>query len=451
MSRADGPWNVPTISLSQRLFKVAPGVACPEAKTAEADVPAELLKYTILDETNVYYSADDLAALSSSVDCKTPGELVAYRPQRIALHQALIYTLSHIQLLSDESDLAPKTLEILDRMKPDIEKLTEAFEVKRNEARATAAQPLSHITLLEIDTALQLEINAAMEEAAETAGRTLCDDDTSTITAMAIPAPTERMTYMVAGGIASGKGSSVYQLLMSASKKGIDPSDIAMINGDALKPILLEPGSVAPLLYSQLCTDEATHVKTLLFKRLEQMASEGKAPHSLIDQTGLKQAQVNYALLNEGQLEGIIVSTNVLDAVERSFERGRALGDSGRYENTRLILRNHREKTAAIPEVLASLPGTAAHFTIVDNNVARGEDPTPIAIINILTGSITVLDTDKLQAFIRKVNINTDASGPDEVYEPTTTSTSIEEYLQPLLNRGYTLTSDSVSRYHAGV
>ncbi len=453
-------WSIPTVSLSQAFF-------APTADSLPSAIPVKNLRYTIIDRNNVYYSAKELAELARATGSKSPASLVAYRPDRIALHQALIFTISHIQLSADGSDLASKMKVVYEHMQADLKALIPAFDQERNDLMTKAASGdttcieaeleaiegklnpdakmgafISDYTLkraaitLAVDAYMQRKINAAMQTLAEQIGHVLCaGSGHPDMVAVAIPAPAERTTLMVAGGIASGKGRSVFKLLVDVrDTKGIEPKNIVMVNGDALKPILLKPGSVDPGLYSQLCTDEATHVKALLFNRLGKMAEAGVAPHALIDQTGLKREQLAYALTGGGSIEATFVSTDVRTAVERSYLRGIADGERGRYENTGLILLNHKAKAAALPNALVSLVGENARVVVVDNNVVKGEDPTPIMEFDARANKITVLNEDKFMAFISKVAINTKATRPAEVMDPDQPVPLIAEYLQPIID-----------------
>ena len=102
---------------------------------------------------------------------------------------------------------------------------------------------------------------------------------------------------MVNGGPASGKGTSVANIMASAADVGIDWKNVAKINTDSYKPLLLEPGSVKPELYSQLAQEEAATVDQLIQKRLIIRAENKQAPHTYIDQVFPGTDKFRYGLI----------------------------------------------------------------------------------------------------------------------------------------------------------
>jgi hypothetical protein len=270
-------------------------------------------------------------------------------------------------------------------------------------------------------------------------------EENKRLTPLSIPEPTDRLTLMVAGGQASGKGSSVARIKLSAKQAGVEWDNIVKINTDSYKSLLLEPGTVRPELYSQLAQEEASIIHQKIQGRLSQMAEEGKAPHVFVDQVFAGKDKIDFGLLNGGKVRGIIVSTEVSDAIERSYSRGVEDGERGRYENTQGILRCHKLMTAQLPGVLAQYNNRDVSFLLVDNNVPKGQQAQDVMSIDLLTGEIKIFSSEMLERFIKKEKININAKSQDTLYINDGKDHSPREYLQPLLLDGKCTLINSIS------
>ncbi len=241
------------------------------------------------------------------------------------------------------------------------------------------------------------------------------------------------VVMFVGGGQASGKGSSIGNLMNNAKNAGMDPQNLVYLNNDSYKS-LLKPDGGDPKLFSQLTHDEARIIRDKAF----EMAKNSNM-HLLMDQVSQSKSATNYALRKNGMVKGAIVSTKVETAIQRSYQR--AL-DTGRFEDTSGLLECHQ----AVPEkalaYVSDYKGEKVQVDFVDNNVEAGEAPVLFMSVNCKDSAITIHDEDLLREFIKKQLINTNAKTPSEIYpsEPVLTEQldeAVENYLDALHNNGY--------------
>ncbi|AHE66866.1 zeta toxin family protein [Legionella oakridgensis] len=470
-------WEVSTVSILSSLKK---------QPTVDGVLVGDL-KYTVLDGEHVsYHDAEELAELHQINPRLPPKEFVAFRPERLAWHETIVAVSTQIKV-ENEQDMYKKCMQVygsvldelesldLDQKRETIKRYTtqmvndylrgidissrpEGARIAKickqiEESGATFGTYKEHYTAKDAMITYLTDVfytEAANKKIGELVQRTISESDT--LTPLDIPAPTERLTLMVAGGQASGKGSSVTRIKRSVEEAGVEWDNVVKINTDSYKSLLLEPGTVRPELYSQLAQEEASIIHQKIQGRLMQMAQQGKAPHVFIDQVFLGKDKIEFGLLNGGKVRGIIVSTDVTDAIERSYARGLEEGTKGRYEHTQGILRCHKLMCQQIPETLAKFVGQEVSFLLVDNNVPRGEQAKDVMAINLRSGEIEIFSKVNLERFMAKAQININARSKDELYLEAAEDPSHISYLQPLLDERCTigtiqLTSASPNSY----
>ena len=141
---------------------------------------------------------------------------------------------------------------------------------------------------------------------------------------------------------------------------------------------------------------------------------------------------------NGGQVIGLIVSTDVESAISRAAIRGM---ETGRFEAKMNILGNHKAVADELMTALTALRGKPAQFTLVDNNVAYGQNPIQVMTVDTASGSITVFSPPHLADFAKKSNINPRATNHEELYTGTKTCAA---YLEELSTKiGYTIVEDA--------
>lgn len=451
-------WKTATVRIIDALKpKDAATIVLSSGKAADVSE----LKYTVLDNQKVgYRDAQELAELHLLTK-ELPKNLVAFRPERLALHEIISAVTTKIRCKDDTKldndevlqkivnsishDIKPQLSDAearLDAMREKISAETAAIVKKMiaNEPIPPEERPdyfadiqkyydafsKSDVKIGEQKPGYNLEAAVVAKVtdvvytkiATKEIGKIVNDHidhliKDNVFEPLQIPAANERQTFMVCGGPASGKGSSVYALERSAEKSGIKWEDVAKINTDAYKPLLLQADTVVPELYSQLAQEEASLVNAKTQEKLKQLAEAGKAPHVLFDQVFVGPDQLKIAKINQGETKVMVVSTEVIDAVERSYSRGT---QTGRFENTTGILNCHKNMTKQLPDRVAELHKENVSMRIVDNNVERGKAPITIADIDCYNGHIQIYDDEKMDRFIAKTTINPNAISKDEVY-----------------------------------
>ena len=404
-----------------------------------------IAEFTLLNPDNSYYSPEKLLALKRAFPTESFAALTAYHPARLLLHVCIIQTVIRVQY-DTESAFHQYANSLYQCAMLEAQQQIQDFLSERNVLLAAVSIPPAVEKILnEIPDGFKREsptlareyaVDRHLQKVITNCLFILVNDIISryeiegNLKCVRPCAESEvRKTFLVAGGIASGKGSAAWKIKESAESVGIHYADLIKINGDALKPLLLTPGSVPAVFYSQFCVDEATHIKLKIFAALATLLEENKQYHTFVDETGLKETASDYAMKKKGSLYVNIVSTDAEKAVERSFSRGKKEGENGRYEDTHNILSNHRSIAAALPLALSRLPAEAnACIEMWDNNAESPTEMIIIASIDVRGNHIDVFDPELLKRFIRKTSINPDAKSPETLYDDDLTPPNIQQY-----------------------
>ena len=457
--------QVSTVSILTALNK-----STPAAEVAK-------LQYSVLNTEHVYHDAQVLSEIHL-LEGGAPKTSVAFRPERLALHEVIVAVSTGIKL-DDEEEMREAVTDIYGEVMVqlsgiDFDSMREAQKaeitgiydaINSNTLASSQFKDSKHVAKVqELITKAGGKAfgqfkegfsakDAIVERATDLAFTDMVNiTNQKTVTSViaekvatskyrqiAIPVQSERLTLFVAGGQASGKGSSVARMQESVSKSGKDWQDFAKVNTDSFKSLILEPGTVLPHLYSQLAQEEASLIHGKVNDRITLLAEYGCAPHVFVDQVFVGQDKIEQGLMGGGKVRGIIVSTDVSTALSRSFDRGEQDGAKGRYENTEGILACHRNMTAQVPSKLALFVGSDVKVDIVDNNVAFGEQADNVAAIDLHSRSVQVFDEAKLSRFAEKIYINKEADTFEEIYEPHDETPTAAVYLSQLTSAGCSL------------
>ncbi len=462
-------WNTSTVNILSRMKQNPP---------TPTGISISDLKYTILESEYVYRNAEELAELHSCDPSKLVNSYVAFKPARLALHEAIVAVVTTVQVEAEAemqtivARVHQSVLDTLDTLGLDMER----NDIKEKVTRSVDAYllnpdtPQSIENKLIVDRCIQVrsrtdgyvfgqykagytERDAMIALATDSLFSTIATErikavvtakikEDPAIQRITIPEQSKRTTLLVTGGISSGKGSSVSTMKFSAEREGVSWRNIAKINGDSLKPLLLEPntGKVKPELYSQLAQEEASLLTKIKIKgALRDMIRNEKAPHMFFDQTRIED-DAKWGIEHGGQVIGLIVSTDIERAIPWASARGI---ETGRYEATQNIINNHKAVAEELMTVFVPLAGQLAQFTLVDNNVPRGTNPIVVMTVDTTHRSIVVLDEAKLGEFTKKCNINPGAINAEQLY---TRSKTKESYLTDLIAKtGYTVDVPSIA------
>jgi len=458
-------WNISTISILSRLKVDHP---------APTHVNVSDLKYTILDNDHVFRNAQELAELWSCDTSKLPNSYVAFRPARLALHESIVGVVTTVQVEDEDemravvervhkavlNDPAFLALEGMRKeIQSNVEKSVDAFlsnpfnpQSSDNTRIVKCCTDVHNRTndyvfgrfqagYTERDAMIALATDQLFAKDASNLIKkmvTATIENDASIELITVPEQSKRTTLLVTGGISSGKGSSVATIKNSAEQAGLAWRDLVKVNGDSLKPLFLSPGSqhIKPELYSQLTQEEASILTKIKIKgALREMVNERRAPHMFFDQTRIED-DAKWGVENEGQVIGLIVSTDVESAILRAAERGKV---TNRYEATQNIINNHKAVAEELFTALGPLKGKNAEFTVVDNNGSQHSIPVSVMKLDAKNGAIEILDDAKLEKFTRKCNINPSATSVESLYVGTKTN---ETYIKDLKEKSnYTVAS----------
>lgn len=150
----------------------------------------------------------------------------------------------------------------------------------------------------------------------------------------------------------------------------------------------------------------------------------------------MKPEELREANQRYGEVDIVAISTDVANAVERAFGRGKT---TQRYEHTEGLLGSHQAVPGEMMKSLAQevLIGSNVSVAMFDNN-SPARELYLFASINMKTKEITVYDEEMMHNWIKKENINPKAKPGDSLYLEKPVR-SMEEYFGPLIDKGFTL------------
>lgn len=478
MQESDGPyipsspWRAPTIGAIEKLVaeeegSIFMGLAGEEILTSQ-------VQYTIFDPQHTYYDSKIFIELNLATD-EAPKSLVAFKAFRLALHLLIVHVSTKLELQNEEElreavtniytgyeflrdffelnkefdnqrkvinkklePLVKKILSDLTQLMPiqgyetiecnailDAAKRVKVENVNKLGKRIPHFNREAAVLLLATDTLHQQHIQNVLEPMLEKNVTQYAER--KRIKLIKLINPNEMCEFMITGGQASGKGTSVNQIRYEAYIKGISWKQIVKINTDSYKPLLLNPTNVREDLYSQLAQEEASLIHALVQKKIASLIEEGHGVHHLfVDQVFVDEIKIGLALKARGNVFVTIVSTEAADSVKRAYDRGI---EEGRFENTRGILSCHQKMTANAMVSLSKFAGENVLAKVVDNNVPKGHQPILVMSINLKEKKAEIHDMKLFERFIKKTTINTNATSEENLYQG---EVNIEKYLEPL-------------------
>jgi len=483
-------WSVPVVNIMDLIRgNLEQNNKAITLSSGKAIQPADL-KFTILDDKNVAYrSPQEIAELCTATNSPFPSALIAYRPVKVALHTAITLVSTRVQLIPEdkgkkpeldhEPDMDRNVEMVIKHAWDDIQKSAAELDKERVEIQSRVAaiydSPDSHKFDNDRDQAILSEITKirASVEKVKTLGNykegynnrdaviALVTDnlykqiaaqtmseivnrhiniliDKQELLALEIPDPDKRVTFIVAGGQASGKSTSVQEYRDIADKEFNGWGNFYKGSTDALREICLKHGGeqrkdMEPELFEPLTTPQASHLNhNIIGGELKTLAQSGKCPNMFLEECLMRNDKIDIGLANGGKVRVTLVSAEATECVKRAYQRGL---DTGRYIPAPHILNYHKLTADQLPDRLMQYSGKDLFIKIVDNNVPKGQNPTPIAEIDCASNTIRILDKQKFEKFIKKSAINPNASSFDDVYDENKLKTlTIDTYLQKLNN-----------------
>ena len=220
----------------------------------------------------------------------------------------------------------------------------------------------------------------------------------------------ERVTFILAGAPASGKGTILACLLQEAKeKKNIDERDMIKINTDTHRLLVChgyqEKLGVNQELHVSLNNDEASYITLMGYEKMRHKINLNSAPHMLIDGVAPSDDRIQLGTQNNGKLEISIVTVDPDKSIKRAQDRGES---TGRYVQTSYLINSHRNVTIATYDLLLNqelLGAKDIQISIYDNNVPKGSDPVFVAWIDMKDKVVEIYEPEKLSEFRGKRHI----------------------------------------------
>lgn len=398
-------------------------------------------------------------------------ELVAFRPERLALHEVLIRVTANISVPSGDKigDLGinfrriTRTL-FASRVEPRMPSILAAYGAVKEAAAKTARAEVerafgardAHALVAEwekrgtaVHRALAKVVGALLvrhervwgprEVVAALAADLACNEAASdAIGAMVDPwvlegarregfrilPPQARPVVMnTKGPSASGKSSLRPLQRRLAPEIGVDWDDFSLVSPDIWRKHLLEYESLGETFkYAGPFTGEELHVVDLKLDRyMAAKAERGEMSHLLIDRFRFdsfapqsEEAGSNLLTRFGHTIYLFFLITPPDQLVERAWQRGL---EFGRYKAVEDTLAHGVEAYAGMPELFftwVKRTDKRVHFEFLDNSVVLGERPRTVAFG--WNDVIYILDTEVLRNVERFRRVNIKARSPDDLW-----------------------------------
>ncbi|KTD61001.1 coiled-coil protein [Legionella santicrucis] len=231
-----------------------------------------------------------------------------------------------------------------------------------------------------------------------------------------IPDPEDRVTFMMAGAPACGKGSAVATVATMAEEHlDVEWDNTVKVNTDTHRLMISHPHITGERseFSGTLNNHEAGLLTDLAYSRLQKKVKQGVGPHILIDGVNMSKERMDLGIANSGKLLLTVVTVPPEISVERAFSRGQ--GD-GRFVPTSYNLSKHKQVSKNFFKDLQAAMGKNAEIILFDTNVPRGVTPKRIMAADLGSRSITIYDKKLFSEFLAKANIDVTATCSGELY-----------------------------------
>ncbi|AUH73646.1 zeta toxin family protein [Legionella sainthelensi] len=231
-----------------------------------------------------------------------------------------------------------------------------------------------------------------------------------------IPEPDDRVTFMMAGAPACGKGSAVATVASMAEEHlDIEWDNTVKVNTDTHR-LMISHSTITgerSEFSGTLNNHEAGLLTDLAYSRLQKKVDKGVGPHILIDGVNMSKERMELGMANSGKLLLTVVTVPPEISVERAFSRGQ--GD-GRFVPTSYNLSKHRQVSKNFFKDLEAAMGKNAEIILFDTNVPKGVTPKRIMTADLGRRSITIYDKKLFSEFLAKANIDVTATRSKDLY-----------------------------------
>lgn len=264
----------------------------------------------------------------------------------------------------------------------------------------------------------------------------------------------ERVTFMVAGGPASGKGILTKRIAAMLKLDNMPLKDFAMIAPDRYKTVLSDSNVLGKdkSFHGTLTQEECRLLAEQCRDRILQMAKMNFAPNTFIEMLVPYEDKVELGTYGGGKFRVYVASTDPVLAVEGSFKRFK---DIGRFVPKEYVLEGQSRVSAYIPQLIADNKGKNRdiRLEIHDTTGTFGDKNTqyrdPIAIIKFKSNTVIIFDLPKMFEFIKKEDINSDTKDSTSIFHKERSISELAAKLIKCYGQGIIQFIDSSSRINS--
>lgn len=251
----------------------------------------------------------------------------------------------------------------------------------------------------------------------------------------------QRLTYMVAGGPASGKGILTQRLAALLKENNMALRNFAMIAPDRYKLVLQDSKNLGAdkSYHGTLTQDECRLIATESRDRIMQMARNNSAPNTFIEMLVPYEDKIELGTYSGGRFRVYIASADPIASVDGSFERFK---EKGRFVPKEYVLEGQKRVSAYIPKLITDNRNKNKNIRleIHDTTNAFHEDSAkyknPVALIEPADDVVTLFDLTKIFDFIKKTDINPNAENPNKIFSATTSTEELARRLKKDYGQG---------------
>jgi len=231
----------------------------------------------------------------------------------------------------------------------------------------------------------------------------------------------EKITFMVAGGPASGKGILTERIAAMLKDNQMEIKNFAMIAPDRYKIVLGGAESLGKdqSYHGTLTQEECRLIAENCRDRIMEMLKLNHAPNTFIEMLVPYEDKVELGTYDGGKFRVYVASADPILAVEGSFKRFQEIG---RFVPKEYVLEGQKRVSAYIPKFIRENQNKYTDIRLeIHDTTGAFDDPAakyrnPVAIIEPSINSVTLFDISKMFDFLKKEDINPNAKSPEEVY-----------------------------------
>lgn len=233
----------------------------------------------------------------------------------------------------------------------------------------------------------------------------------------------KRLSFMVAGGPATGKSTLTGRIILMLKEKGIQLQDYCMIAPDRYLFLLSDKSVIGndSRLHATLLQEECRLISENIQRRLLEMLETNKeAPNVFIEMLVPYDDKVELATYGGGRFKIYVTSYPPVQALEGGYARFK---DTGRFVPKEYVLEGQKRVSAYLPSLSNKYLGSGRKIYIEIHDtycMIKNTDITQRSIIASLEPSnniTTIYDLNKMLEFLGKKHINVDSKNAAELLQ----------------------------------